>query len=130
MYVMFTVMVGLELSGNSRTCRPLERRYSVMPSTLVTRVTPAGSGAPLGAVLLPRPWEGVGGRVLAAAPSPDGEGDLVALLPAGASFAGAAGNGALGGVTGGVAGGRVGEVPGGTDGVCGFFGSALGSAAG
>src|SRR6476620_4328848 len=33
---MFTVMVGLLGSGNSRTCRPLASSYSVMPSTEVS----------------------------------------------------------------------------------------------
>src|SRR6185295_19658734 len=31
-------MVGLEASGKKSTCRPLGRRYSVMPSTAVTFV--------------------------------------------------------------------------------------------
>src|SRR5258708_33157440 len=43
---MLTVMVGFDGSGNSSTLRPLARRYSVMPSTVVTRVTPAGNWAP------------------------------------------------------------------------------------
>ena len=34
MYVMLTVMVGFDGSGNSRNRRPLGRLYSVMPSTL------------------------------------------------------------------------------------------------
>src|ERR1051326_1026105 len=42
---MLTVIFGLEASGNSSTCRPLGSAYSVMPSTLVTWVTPCG-----------RPW--------------------------------------------------------------------------
>ena len=33
MYVMLTVMVGFDGSGNSRNRRPLGRLYSVMPST-------------------------------------------------------------------------------------------------
>ena len=37
-----TVTVGLELSGKRRTCKPLVRRYSVMPST--REVTFAGAG--------------------------------------------------------------------------------------
>src|SRR5436190_6583817 len=40
---MFTVIVGFEGSGKSRTLKPFARRYSVMPSTDVTFVTPAGS---------------------------------------------------------------------------------------
>src|SRR5262245_1322202 len=36
MYVRFTVTVGLPGSGKRRTRRPLARRYSVMPSTVVT----------------------------------------------------------------------------------------------
>src|SRR6185437_15368046 len=44
---MFTVIVGLDASGKSRTLRPLGRRYSVMPSTLVTlRIAETGIGAP------------------------------------------------------------------------------------
>src|SRR5438477_8249242 len=35
-------MVGLVGSGKSRTCRPLASRYSVTPSTCVTRATPGG----------------------------------------------------------------------------------------
>src|ERR1022692_4213349 len=33
---MLTVSLGLELSGNRRTCSPLGKAYSVMPSTEVT----------------------------------------------------------------------------------------------
>src|SRR5438045_8335318 len=44
-YVMLTVTVGFEASGKSSALRPLGSRYSVMPSTEVTRVTPAGSAA-------------------------------------------------------------------------------------
>src|SRR5438445_8962883 len=43
-YVVFTVVVGLESSGANSTRSPLPSAYSVMPSTLVTFVTPAGSG--------------------------------------------------------------------------------------
>src|SRR6218665_403158 len=39
---MLTVVVGLESSGTSSTCRPLASRYSVMPSTALTWLTPAG----------------------------------------------------------------------------------------
>src|ERR1043166_2758568 len=46
---MFTVMVGLDRSGNSRNRNPLARRYSVMPSTVATLVTPAGSLGAAGA---------------------------------------------------------------------------------
>ena len=35
---MLTVVVGLESSGTSSTCRPLASRYSVMPSTERTGV--------------------------------------------------------------------------------------------
>src|SRR4051794_17250153 len=42
-YVTLTVVVGLESSGTSSTCRPFGSRYSVMPSTTVTSVMPAGS---------------------------------------------------------------------------------------
>src|SRR5689334_7431173 len=35
---MFTVTVGFDWSGKSSTLRPLGRRYSVMPSTVVTLV--------------------------------------------------------------------------------------------
>src|SRR4029079_4942986 len=48
---MFTVTVGLDESGKSRTCRPFDRRYSVMPSTSVTFVTVVarrGAGSTLG----------------------------------------------------------------------------------
>src|SRR6516164_9597885 len=40
---MLTVNLGFELSGNSRTWRPLGRAYSVIPSTEVTFWTPWGS---------------------------------------------------------------------------------------
>jgi hypothetical protein len=40
--VRFTVIVGFDGSGKSSTLRPFARRYSVIPSTAVTRVTPAG----------------------------------------------------------------------------------------
>src|SRR5882724_3434909 len=40
-------MVGLDGSGNSSTFRPLGRRYSVIPSTEVTRSTPAGNAEAL-----------------------------------------------------------------------------------
>jgi hypothetical protein len=40
---MLTVMVCLVWSGNSSTRRPLARRYSVMPSTDVTRSGGGGS---------------------------------------------------------------------------------------
>ena len=39
---MFTVTVCLLASGNNSTRRPLARRYSVMPSTEVTRSGGAG----------------------------------------------------------------------------------------
>jgi hypothetical protein len=42
---MFTVMVCFDGSGNSSTRRPLASRYSVMPSTEVTRSGGAGAGA-------------------------------------------------------------------------------------
>ena len=34
-----TVTVGFDASGNSKTFKPLSSRYSVMPSTAVTRAT-------------------------------------------------------------------------------------------
>src|SRR4051812_26337378 len=40
---MFTVTVFLVGSGNSSTLSPFSSRYSVMPSTVVTRCTPFGS---------------------------------------------------------------------------------------
>src|SRR5207249_7555374 len=40
--------VSIERSGISRILRPFARRYSVTPSTEVTRATPAGSPAPVG----------------------------------------------------------------------------------
>src|SRR5262245_50208537 len=40
---MLTVAVCFEASGKSSTRSPLSSRYSVMPSTDVLRVTPAGS---------------------------------------------------------------------------------------
>ena len=43
---MLTVMVGFDGSGNSSTRRPFASRYSVMPSTEVTR---SGAGAAIGA---------------------------------------------------------------------------------
>src|SRR4051794_17427487 len=43
---MFTVVVGLDASGASSTRRPFCKRYSVMPSTDVTRVMPLGSAGP------------------------------------------------------------------------------------
>src|SRR5689334_16893760 len=49
---MFTVRVALEASGNSSTFRPFASRYSVMPSTEVTLVTPAGTFAGAVAALL------------------------------------------------------------------------------
>jgi hypothetical protein len=39
---MFTVITGFEESGNTRKRNPLSSRYSVMPSTEVTLVTPLG----------------------------------------------------------------------------------------
>src|SRR2546423_1481461 len=42
---MLTVMVCLVWSGNISTRSPFLRRYSVMPSTEVTRSTPAGGAA-------------------------------------------------------------------------------------
>src|SRR5258706_15484884 len=51
---MFTVMVGFEGSGKSSTLRPLARRYSVMPSTVVTRVTPVGADCPMAGGGTPR----------------------------------------------------------------------------
>src|SRR6185436_2532444 len=47
---MFTVTVGFEGSGKSRNLSPFARRYSVMPSTAVTRVTPAGRVTAAGAL--------------------------------------------------------------------------------
>src|ERR1035437_9564891 len=41
-YVILTVTLGLDASGNSRKCSPLESEYSVMPSTEVTFWTPCG----------------------------------------------------------------------------------------
>src|SRR6516162_8000426 len=40
---MLTVIVDFDGSGKTRTCRPLASLYSVMPSTDVTRVMPAGN---------------------------------------------------------------------------------------
>src|SRR3954469_14253656 len=40
---MATVPVSTVGSGRSSTCKPLARRYSVMPSTVVTRVMPCGN---------------------------------------------------------------------------------------
>src|SRR2546422_66663 len=42
---MFTVTVGFEGSGKRRMRIPFARRYSVMPSTEVTRSTPCGNAA-------------------------------------------------------------------------------------
>src|SRR5579859_7570526 len=39
---MLTVMVGLDESGKTRNFKPLSSRYSVIPSTEVTFVTPFG----------------------------------------------------------------------------------------
>src|ERR1700680_2478437 len=39
---MLTVIFGLEESGNSRTCSPFGKAYSVMPSAAVTFWTPVG----------------------------------------------------------------------------------------
>src|SRR6266851_1112455 len=39
---MFTVTLGWDASGNSKTCSPLGSEYSVMPSTDVIFCTPAG----------------------------------------------------------------------------------------
>src|ERR1017187_6543557 len=39
---MFTVTLGLEVSGNNSTCSPFGYAYSVMPSTDVTFCTPDG----------------------------------------------------------------------------------------
>src|SRR5438552_2911481 len=100
---MFTVMVGFEGSGKSSTCRPLGRRYSVMPST--------------SPIFLSNPAAWAGAFATAA-----GLFDS-ALAPgaAGGAFAGA----------GGVAfGGAGGVVPGGATGGEGFFGSAVTSDAG
>ncbi len=43
MIVRLTVVVGFDASGSVSTCRPFGSAYSVMPSTDVTRVMPAGS---------------------------------------------------------------------------------------
>ena len=40
-----TVVLGLVASGTSSSCRPLANRYSVMPSTWVTSVSPGGAAA-------------------------------------------------------------------------------------
>ena len=40
-----TVVVGFDASGRVSTCRPFGNAYSVIPSTAVTRVMPAGSRA-------------------------------------------------------------------------------------
>src|SRR5688572_16032129 len=40
---MFTVIVCLDWSGNRSTLRPFASRYSVMPSTVVTRSGAAGT---------------------------------------------------------------------------------------
>src|SRR6266851_3026774 len=46
---MLTVIVGFDRSGKSTTRRPFASRYSVIPSTEVTRSTPGGSAsAPAG----------------------------------------------------------------------------------
>src|SRR5215472_17076261 len=42
---MLTVIVGLVGSGKSRTCRPFESRYSVMPSTEVSLTGLPGAAA-------------------------------------------------------------------------------------
>src|SRR6185369_9686069 len=47
---MLTVTVGFEGSGKRRNLRPFARRYSVIPSTAVTRVTPAGRATAAGAL--------------------------------------------------------------------------------
>src|SRR5436853_153143 len=41
---MLTVIVGFDGSGKSTTRRPFASRYSVIPSTEVTRSTPGGRG--------------------------------------------------------------------------------------
>jgi len=46
--VMLTVTFGCDTSGINRTRRPFASRYSVMPSTVVTFVTPAGGCAKAG----------------------------------------------------------------------------------
>ena len=46
--------LGLELSGNSSTWRPLSRRYSVIPSTEVTLGCRGLGGEPAGARIRPR----------------------------------------------------------------------------
>ena len=46
---MLTVMVCLVWSGNRSTRRPFASRYSVMPSTVVTRSGAAGAAAGGGA---------------------------------------------------------------------------------
>src|SRR5580765_847809 len=48
-YVMLTVMVGFDGSGNSRNRRPLGRLYSVMPSTVGPLVARGGAAGALGA---------------------------------------------------------------------------------
>ncbi len=42
---MLTVIVCFDSSGKSSARRPFGQRYSVMPSTDVTRTTPDGSAA-------------------------------------------------------------------------------------
>ncbi len=42
---MLTVIVCFDSSGNSSARNPFGQRYSVMPSTDVTRTTPDGSAA-------------------------------------------------------------------------------------
>ena len=44
---MLTVVEGLDASGASNMRSPLGKRYSVMPSREVIKVTPAGKGAAL-----------------------------------------------------------------------------------
>jgi len=42
---MLTVIIGFEGSGKTKNRNPLSNRYSVMPSTEVTFVTPVGKAA-------------------------------------------------------------------------------------
>src|SRR5438046_1580162 len=99
-------MVGFEGSGNSSTLRPLASRYSVMPSTLVMRVIPAGTPSPLG--------EGWGEGRTEGNWAAGGAGTTVGR--AGGASRGWGAGGVLGGEAGTDSGGRVGLVPGATTG--------------
>jgi hypothetical protein len=39
---MLTTVMAFEFSGNTSNCKPLARRYSVMPSELVMSCIPSG----------------------------------------------------------------------------------------